>query len=77
MQDGLYRDKWDNGDTAIGSKYFRRSGKDEGRMYFLKRFHQSGRIEYHEEVWGKDTDCRWKVLSRYSFNPLTLDWTKI
>ena len=76
IQDGIFRDRWDDGDTAIGSKYFRRSGRDEGRVYCLFRFNNTGDIEYYDQIWGID-DRNWRFKARHSFNPETLDWTKV
>ena len=75
QQGGIYRDRWDDGNTAIGSKYFRRSGREEFRDYCLFRFNNTGNIEYHDQILGKD-DSGWRTLAKYSFNLETLDWTK-
>ena len=75
ISDGIFRVRFADGDTAIGSKYYRRSGREEGRYYRLDRFNESGEIRYYDEIWGKD-DSGWRRLAGYSFNPETLDWTK-
>ena len=76
ISDGIYRNRFADGATAIGSKYFRRSGRDEGRLYRLHRLSESGNIQYQDKMLGKD-DSNWRWLSAYSFNPETLDWTKL
>ena len=72
IQDSIFRYRWDDGDTVIGSKYFRRSWKEKGRFYCLLRFNNTGDIEYQDRFKGKhESDLRY--LARYSFNPKTLD----
>ena len=75
ISDGIYRFRKASGDTAIGSQYFRRSGREEGRWYHLYRDNYDGEIRYYDKIYGKDN--RWRTLARYSFNPDTLDWTKV
>ena len=75
ISDGIYRIRFADGDTAIGSRYFRRSGREEGRMYRLYRFIDYGNIYYYDEIYGKD-GSGWRDLAKYSFNQETLDWTK-
>ena len=74
ITDGIYRDRWDGGDTVIGSRYFRRSGREEERKHFLLRYNESGNIQYHIHILGKEEDDY--RYTAYSFNPETLDWTK-
>ena len=76
ISDGIYRVRDAYGNTAIGSHYFRRSGREEGRMYRLCRDNEFGYIYYYDEIWGKD-DSRWRDLATYSFNKETLEWTKL
>ena len=76
ISDGIFRDSYASGNTVIGSNYFRRSGREEGRVYRLYRWNKSGNIEYHDRILGKD-DKIWRLLAKYSFNQETLDWTKI
>ena len=75
ISDGIYRDRFSNGDTAIGSRYFRRSGREEGRLYRLYRHNKSGNIDYDDQILGKD-DSGYRTLALHSFNPETLGWTK-
>ena len=76
IQDGIFRFRWDGiGYTEIGSRYFRRSGREEGRVYRLGRFNTAGNIDYEDIILGKD-DSDWRTLARYSFNQETLEWTK-
>ena len=65
-----------DGDTVIGSQYFRRSGREEARIYRLYRDNKSGEIQYKDSIWGKD-DSDWRTLADYRFNQETLDWTKL
>ena len=74
ISDGIYRYRYDDGNTAIGSQYFRRSGREEGRLNSLCRFN-NGDIYYYDQIWGKD-DSSWRILATYRFNPETLDWSK-
>ena len=76
ISDGIYRERYADGNTAIGSKYFRRSGREEGRLYRLFRFNKSGDIRYNDQILGKD-DSGWRKLARYSFNQETLEWTQL
>ena len=76
ISDGIFRARYADGNTDIGSKYFRRSGREEGRLSLLVRFNKSENIEYHDLILGKD-DKGWRLLAKYRFNPKTLDWTKI
>ena len=76
ISDGIYRERWADGDTVIGTRYFRRSGREEERQYHLYRWNKSGNIVYHDKIYGKD-DSAWRTLARYSFNQETLQWTKL
>ena len=75
IQDGIFRDRWDDGNTSIGSKYFCRSGRQETREYRLYRVNESGDIDYYDRIFGKG-DSDWRYLAIYSFNPEMLGWTK-
>ena len=75
ISDGIYRVGYANGNTVIGSQYFRRSGRDEEREYQLYRDNESGDIYYDDQIWSKDVRG-WRTLARYRFNHETLDWTK-
>ena len=75
IADGIYRVRYADGNTGIGSKYFRRSGREEGMMYHLYRDNVSGNIDYDDKICGKD--YRWRYLAKYRFNQETLEWTKI
>ena len=75
ISDGIFKDKYGSGNTAIGSMYIRRSGREEGRVYRLYRDNESGDIYYVDQIWGKD-DSAWRDLAVYSFNQETLEWTK-
>ena len=76
ISDGIYSDRFANGYTAIGSRYFPRSGREEERVYRLFRFNNSGNIEYHDRILGKD-ESDWRDLAKYSFNQETLEWTQL
>ena len=75
ISDGIFRIRFANGDTAIGSKYFRRSGREEVREYRLYRNNKSGNINYRDSILGKD-NSGWRTLAAYSFNQETLEWKK-
>ena len=75
IADGIFRERWADGDTAIGSKYFRRAGREEQREYQLYRFND-GNIYYDDKIYGKD-DSGWRTLAEYRFNQETLDWTEL
>ena len=75
ISDGIFRKRWDNGDTAIGSKYFRRSGRKEGKMYRLFTLNESGNIYYEDRIFVKD-DSAWRDLAVYIFNQETLELTE-
>ena len=72
--DGIFRQRYADGYSAIGSRYFRRSGREEDRMYCVYRFNASGNIFYGDKIWGRD-GSHWKTLVDYSFNQETLEWT--
>ena len=74
IKDGFFRVRLANGSTAIGSKYFRRAGREEARVYRLRRYNTSRKIAYTDAVKGKD-DKHWRELTKYTFNPETLEWT--
>ena len=74
IQDGIFRARDYDGNTMIGSKYFRRSGGEEDGSY-LVRYNKSGYILYNDKIWDKDNSS-WRTRARYNFNPETLDWTK-
>ena len=78
ISDGIYRERHLGGNTAIGShsQYFRRSGREEGRWCRLYRLNRSGKIEYQENIFGRD-DSFWRRLATYFFNQETLIWTKV
>ena len=76
IADGIFRARFADVYTAIGSKYFRRSGREEDRDYHLYRDNKSGDIYYYDQIRGKD-DKFWRFLAKYRFNQETLDWTKI
>ena len=76
IQDGIFRERLNIWFTTIGSRYFRRSGREEGRVYELYRFNNTGNIGYREKIYGKD-DSDWRTLARYRFNSETLDWKKV
>ena len=75
ISDGIFRTRYANGDTVIGSTYFRRSGREEGRLYRLYRDNTSGNIYYIDKILGKN-DSSWRYLADYRFNQETLEWTK-
>ena len=70
IQDGIFRMRWDGRKTEIGSQYFRRSGREVDRIYFLCRDNESGNIEYYDIIDARE-------LAWYSFNPETLEWTNL
>ena len=76
ISDGIFKDRYGSGNTAIGSQYFRRLGREEHRMYRLFRYNKSGDIEYHDHIKGKD-DSDWRYHTRYRFNQETLEWKKL
>ena len=76
IQDGIFRIRWDNGKSAIGSKYFSRLGREEDREYRLIRSNKSGEIQYNDKIWGKD-DSDWRWVAAYNFNRETFVWTKL
>ena len=76
ISDGIFRERYSEVYTVIGSKYFRRSGNEEGRLYSLYRFNKSGDIYYYDQIWDKD-DSDWRILAWFRFNPETLDWTQM
>ena len=75
FEPGIHRYRWPNGDTAIGSRSFDRSGMEDNRYYRLRRFND-GNIQYKDQIWDKDNSS-WRDLAKYRFNPETLDWTKL
>ena len=74
IAEGIFRHRRDNGSTAIGSRYFSRSGRGEDRMHRLYKDKNSEAIKYIDEIKLKH-DSVWRALAVYSFNPQTLDWT--
>ena len=74
IADGIYRMGYADGSTVIGSRYNRRSGREE-KLYYLYRDNESGNIAYEDSKWGK-YDVTWRILANYSFNQETLEWTK-
>ena len=75
IADGSYRERFASGSVAIGSRYFRRSGREEDRIYRFYRDNESGDIYYSDLILGKDNN--WRYLAEYRFNPETLEWTNI
>ena len=75
-ESGKYRMRYEDGDTVIGSRYFRKSGSEKSRLVRLYRYNKSGNIHYYDEIWGKD-GSGWREQAKYSFNPETLNWKKI
>ena len=76
IADGIFRERYASGSTVIGSKYFRRAGREEGRWYQLYRDNKSGEIQYEDKILGKD-DIFYRTLEAYSFNQETLEWTQL
>ena len=76
ISDGIFRERCADGDTVIGSQYFRSAGREEDRLYRLFRFNDDGEIRYYDQIWGKD-DSDWRTLTECRFNPGTLDWKKL
>ena len=78
LESGIHIERFANGNTTIGSKYFRRSEREDtySRVYRLHRDNKSGNIEYQDRIKGKG-DNDWRELAKYSFNAETLDWTKL
>ena len=74
ISNGIYRVRYADGDNGIGSMYFRRSGREEERLYRLSRYNDNGDIYYYDQICGKDG--RWKYLAKYSLYPKTLEWTQ-
>ena len=70
IEPGIFRERFANGDTTIGSKYFGGSGWEDSREYRLYRDNKSGNIQYQDHL-----KTIWRTLAKYSFNPETLDWT--
>ena len=80
IADGLMREKWVNGITVIGYSHWRRSERDEGRVYRLKRFNGNegsiGEVHYEELILKKDAKYI-RYVAEYRFEPETLDWLNI
>ena len=76
ISDGIYRFRFASGNTAIGARYFRRAGREEGRWYRLYRDNKSGNIDYHDRILGK-YEYSYRTLAMYSFNQETLEWKKL
>ena len=74
IQDGIFRTRWDNGNTGIGSKYFIRSGREECKVYHLFRVNKSGNIRYEDENSSNDGMCCISIVEDYRFNPESLEW---
>ena len=72
---GVYRERFANGDTEIGSRYFLRSGRKVDRVYRLLRYNYDGEIRYTDKVMD-NTKGGWKWLEEYIFNPETLEWSR-
>ena len=78
LEEGIFRYRYANGDTEIGSKYFKfRSGREEFRKYILYKDNESGNIQYRDQSKKWLYHDEWKTLAKYSFNPETLDWKKL
>ena len=75
LKEGIYRTSWPNGEIALGSRLFRRDGREEDREFRLSRF-SSGNIYYYEKIFEKPS-YEWKTLVKYKFNPDNLTWTKL
>ena len=74
IQEGIFRSRHDGGNTSMVSWYFRRSGREEDRIYGI--YITSGEIIYQDTIfWGKNNSSS-RTLAWYYFNPETLDWTK-
>ena len=73
ISDGIYRERFANGETAIGSQYFLRSGREEDRVYQLYRYKDNGDIYYYDQFAGED-DTGLRTLAAYRFNQETLEW---
>ena len=76
FESGIYRYRFASGNTAIGSIYFRRSGREEDREFCLYRDDKSGDIHYYDDINGK-YESGLRTLAKYRFNPETLDWTNM
>ena len=76
ISDGIFRERFASGNTTIGSEYYRRSEREEDRVYRLFRYNDDGEIHYEDKILGKD-DSGWRFLAAYRFNPETLEWKKL
>ena len=81
LEQGIFRLRYANGDTEIGSMYFwDRSGREEQRKYILYKDNESGNIEYRDQTvnnWILFYEGIWRTSASYSFNQETLDWKKL
>ena len=71
--DGIFRERFASGNSAIGSQYFSRSGREEEWIYCLYRFNESGNIYYYDKILDKDVGV-WRTLAKYIFDSKTLRW---
>ena len=74
LNEGIYRYSWSDGQTALGSRLFRRDEREESRIFKLHRF-SNGDIYYYDKLAEKPS-YDWKTLVKYKFNPDNLTWTK-
>ena len=74
IEDGVFRLRYDNGGTAIGSMYITKSDREENRSYYLYRSEDDEEIKYYERIFSKDDK---RTLAFYNFNPETLGWTNL
>ena len=74
LQDGGFRSIFNSGSSCFGQRKFSKSGDDgeEDRTYRLCKY-ADGDIEYEEH--GQDK--RWRILTKYKFNPDKLEWNKV
>ena len=76
LQEGLHKYRYDNGDTQIGCRIFRRGDIIEDREYRLYRFSSSGEIRYLVQVWCKE-DKAWRTVTSFRYHPDTFSWNKL
>ena len=78
LKDGVFRSKFTNGSVCYGTRVIAKSvaSGEEDKEWRLKKF-ADGDIHYQVKIWVEGQDKGWRIVTKYKFDPTSLEWTKL
>ena len=79
LKDGIFREKYESGETKLGYQYFDRTygNTGEARIYSLNMTVSGDIIQYLEQIFSRKTNLKWKVVTAFQYNKETFTWSKV